>query len=90
MSQHGSTGPTERRRELAQKYAAALWTQRNGDALRDLETLGWGDGWLASGLTLPVLVKILACERSLLWLKLGFLLGWWDGLSGRLLMKIHG
>jgi len=35
VSQHGSTGPTERRRELAQKYAAALWTQRKGDALRN-------------------------------------------------------
>ena len=63
VSQHGSTGPTERRRELAQKYAAALWTQRKGEALRDLETLGWGDGWLAWGLISPVLVKIPACEE---------------------------
>ena len=95
VSQHGSTGPTERRRELAQKYAAALWTQRKGEALRDLETLGWGDGWLAWGLISPVLVKIPACEE------VGMLLeqrgerqksGLFVCLivTGRLLMKIYG
>ena len=45
IAKHGPQGPTERLREVAGKYAAALWTKRQAEKLRILARLGWAVAW---------------------------------------------
>jgi len=42
IAKHGPRGPTERLREVAGKYAAALWSKRQGEKLSILAAMGWG------------------------------------------------